>query len=214
MKRKLLAVLLMASASAANAGLSFVTSSTAYRTETFAGIAGLPSYGLGTSVALGSLVTDQLGTITFTYLGQESGYNDKFHLNINGTHLFESNPVGTSVSAQVTSLGAIKFSFEGDVGRFANNGGTWAAGTSIGLLGTNKTISVGPAAGTYAFILGYNDSAGAANLGDWDDFVVGAKFTGVTAPIPEPETYAMMLAGLSLMGFVGRRRKRKVAAAA
>src|SRR3989304_3847731 len=33
-----------------------------------------------------------------------------------------------------------------------------------------------------------------------------------TAPIPEPETYAMMLAGLGLMGFVARRRKQKEAA--
>ena len=32
------------------------------------------------------------------------------------------------------------------------------------------------------------------------------------APIPEPETYAMMLAGLGLMGFVVRRRKQKDAA--
>jgi len=28
-----------------------------------------------------------------------------------------------------------------------------------------------------------------------------------TAPVPEPETYAMMLAGLGLMGFIARRRK-------
>jgi hypothetical protein len=27
------------------------------------------------------------------------------------------------------------------------------------------------------------------------------------APVPEPETYAMMLMGLGLMGFVARRRK-------
>jgi hypothetical protein len=27
------------------------------------------------------------------------------------------------------------------------------------------------------------------------------------APVPEPETYAMMLAGLGLMGFMVRRRK-------
>jgi len=33
-----------------------------------------------------------------------------------------------------------------------------------------------------------------------------------TAPIPEPEAYAMMLAGLGLMGFVARRRKQKDAA--
>jgi hypothetical protein len=33
--------------------------------------------------------------------------------------------------------------------------------------------------------------------------------TGIwcVAPIPEPATYAMMLAGLALMGFVGGRRK-------
>jgi hypothetical protein len=29
------------------------------------------------------------------------------------------------------------------------------------------------------------------------------------APVPEPETYAMMLAGLGLLGFAARRRKRK-----
>ena len=31
----------------------------------------------------------------------------------------------------------------------------------------------------------------------------------ILAAIPEPETYAMMLAGLGLMGFVARRRKQK-----
>ena len=32
------------------------------------------------------------------------------------------------------------------------------------------------------------------------------------APVPEPETYALMLAGLGLMGFVGRRRAKKAVA--
>jgi hypothetical protein len=32
------------------------------------------------------------------------------------------------------------------------------------------------------------------------------------APVPEPETYAMMLAGLGLLGFVARRRKQEDAA--
>lgn len=36
----------------------------------------------------------------------------------------------------------------------------------------------------------------------------------VTAAIPEPETYAMLLAGLGLLGFAARRRKLKEAAAA
>lgn len=37
----------------------------------------------------------------------------------------------------------------------------------------------------------------------------GVILTVVTAPIPEPETYAMLLAGLGLLGFAARRRKLK-----
>lgn len=37
---------------------------------------------------------------------------------------------------------------------------------------------------------------------------------GITSGIPEPETYAMLLAGLGLLGFVARRRKQKEVAAA
>lgn len=33
------------------------------------------------------------------------------------------------------------------------------------------------------------------------------SISAVAAPVPEPEIYAMMLAGLGLMGFMGRRRK-------
>lgn len=33
------------------------------------------------------------------------------------------------------------------------------------------------------------------------------NFTDVTAPIPEPQTYALMLAGLGAMAFVMRRRR-------
>ncbi len=40
---------------------------------------------------------------------------------------------------------------------------------------------------------------------------VAVNFSPAAAPIPEPETYAMMLAGLGLMGFVARRRKQKQA---
>lgn len=36
------------------------------------------------------------------------------------------------------------------------------------------------------------------------------SFNTVTAPIPEPETYAMMLAGLGAIGFVSRRKKAQL----
>ena len=45
--------------------------------------------------------------------------------------------------------------------------------------------------------------------------IVGAPsgaytFTAVAAPIPEPETYALMLAGLGIVGFVAARRRNRV----
>ena len=51
-----------------------------------------------------------------------------------------------------------------------------------------------------------------------DDSSTGAgmaydHFDFTTAPVPEPETYAMMLAGLGLLGVAARRRKQRQAAA-
>jgi hypothetical protein len=53
--------------------------------------------------------------------------------------------------------------------------------------------------------------------GDWNrnfSFSVWAVRPGdVTAAVPEPETYAMLLAGLGVLGFAARHRKQKEAAA-
>jgi hypothetical protein len=81
--------------------------------------------------------------------------------------------------------------------------------------------------------IGYSQS-GVLNYGSWASFTVGSglhsgintltfdvynesgpsglrvNFNGtgsVLNPVPEPETYAMMLAGLGMMGFIARRRK-------
>jgi hypothetical protein len=43
----------------------------------------------------------------------------------------------------------------------------------------------------------------------WHGFNVGTN--AVAAPVPEPETYAMLLAGLGFVSFVARRRKQKLA---
>jgi hypothetical protein len=45
------------------------------------------------------------------------------------------------------------------------------------------------------------------NYASWGSFHVDVS------PIPEPETYAMLIAGLGLMGFVARRRQKKALAA-
>ena len=49
-------------------------------------------------------------------------------------------------------------------------------------------------------------SSGAVNWGAYSN-AVGAGDWVMTGSVPEPETYAMMVAGLGLLGWVGRRRK-------
>lgn len=205
MKRTILLAGLLATAGVAQAGLSFQELATGSRTEAFNGISGIANMAVGTHVSLGQLLTDQLGTIAFTYLGNESGYSDKLLTVAGSTILTEANSVGTMVTKAVSAVGAIDFKFEGYTGLFAKNGlmSGWAPGTSIGLIGSNMTVS----GKSFDFVLGYNDSAGAARLGDWDDFVVGVNFTPVSA-VPEPQSYALMLAGLGLVGTIARRRAK------
>lgn len=188
---------LLVGASAANAALVFVETDTATRTEAFnvSGFATLPT---GSTVSIGHLDFAGPGSqmVTYTYLGQESGFNDKFYDLLGGHQLRESDPVGTSVSTLVSTIGALNFKFEGDVGKFAVNGGDWDKGTSIGLIGTNMLVG----SVVYDYVLGYNDSAGSKKLGDWDDFVIGVS------AVPEPETYAMLIVGVGLIGFSLRKQ--------
>lgn len=199
-------------ASAAQAGLVFNTTGTGTRTESFNSIAGLPAIPHGT-VSLGGLYATTAGTVTYTYLGNESGYTNQF-LTISGaTMLLESSAIGAHVSKNVATPGYLNFKFNetgnGNVVSYAVNGGFWSPGTSIGLIGANMKVNSGGAKGTYDYIIGFNDHAGNnKKLGDWDDFVVGVSFKSVT-PVPEPETYAMLLAGLGLMGAIARRRNTR-----
>jgi hypothetical protein len=214
-KKTVLALALLGATGAANAGLSFSTlSSGIVRTEAFntdnaavtTALGGLAAVAVGSSLNLGYLQTDQAGTASYSYLGQESGYADRFFKVSTDAApaLIETDPFYKTVSA-AAGIGKLNFMFEGDVGRYArNNVGSmaeWSAGTSIGLLGTNLTIG----GHTYQYVIGYNDSAGAATLGDWDDFVVGVNF--IASAVPEPGTWAMLLAGLGLLGWSGRRDK-------
>jgi hypothetical protein len=50
--------------------------------------------------------------------------------------------------------------------------------------------------------------AGYGRLGTMAGFPVSQSITAVAAPVPEPETYAMMMAGLGMMGFIARRRRK------
>lgn len=69
---------------------------------------------------------------------------------------------------------------------------------------TLQSLSLGPlAAGTHQ--LGFAGLANYATYGDTTAYL-DAVHLNAAAPVPEPETYALMLGGLSLLGWQMRRR--------
>lgn len=56
--------------------------------------------------------------------------------------------------------------------------------------------------------IGYNSPPLANYGGSFSYGETSAQFIQVAAPVPEPETYAMLLAGLGLLGAVVRRRRQ------
>jgi PEP-CTERM motif len=146
--------------------------------------------------SFGALSAKEAGIFYATFLGQESGFVNQYSLSLNSA-LLETNALGTTISKQVAP-GIISFTFSDDKGGVFSNGQTQNSVLGFAIIDgqTNRF-------GKFDYILGFNDSFG--KDADYDDFVVGVRF--VAAPIPEPETYAMMFAGLGLIGFAARRRK-------
>ena len=99
---------------------------------------------IGDLVSLGGGSTPRVGdaVITFTYLGQESGYLDATgRASFSDVLLTEADAIGTQASFVVPSGtdAVVDFKFFDSVGGSAVNGGPWSANNSIGLLGSNVT---------------------------------------------------------------------------
>lgn len=199
MKRILLGMLLSAVFGFAQASILQISNASAI---SFAGYDGQPktSTGAENSGFWGSLFTSTAGTFSATYLGNESGYTNRFSL-AGGGSLLESGSLGTTISMSVDA-GNIGFSFADNAGtgHTFNNGQNQSSPFGFAIMNgqTNQY-------GSFDYILGFNDSYGGD--ADYDDFVVGVKFNATpVSPVPEPETWAMWLTGLAFLGFSARHR--------
>ena len=148
------------------------------------------------------------GVLTATFLGWEALDTDTFTFNLGafGTLNNKTSTAGTSSISGPVGAGALNFSFADlftstSVGNGGNPGSEF---TSYAVLGTFNGAVFTPATlgNTYDLIIGFND--GLRVDADYDDMVIGLKVTA----IPEPETYALLLAGLGAVGFIARRRQR------
>ena len=132
------------------------------------------------------------GAVRYTFLGREAAATNTF-FNLGGSNqtITTSSAVGTS-SLQSAS-GLLDFYFTSSLNATLVRNGQAGNGEPTFAIFSGGTSG-------YDYVLGFSDT-GAGQDKDYDDMVIG-----VTA-VPEPETYMMMLAGLSAMAFVARRRR-------
>ena len=157
-----------------------------------------------------ALLSTSAGTLTATFLGFEALDTDTYTFTAaSGTMSNKTaTPNVTSIFGNVAA-GLLNFTFADlFAGTTVGNGGSGGGAgmfNSYMVFGTGTgaafTAYTGPG-GVYDVVLGFNDSLQVD--GDYDDFIVGLKVVA----IPEPETYALMLAGLGAVGFLARRRRR------
>jgi hypothetical protein len=162
--------------------------------------------------ALGDSLFATGGTITATFEGSDAGYDSQLALVVtsasySSAFIFpnHSTAVGTTFDFGSFSAGAA-LDFQLYV---VNTGYTWhtgpGSGNADGIAHANVIYNFPSAGKTF---VGFEDLYGGGDF-DYNDHMF--SFTNVSA-IPEPETYAMLLAGLGLLGFAARRRKLKLAA--
>ena len=137
------------------------------------------------------------------------GYNDAiyFQLPNSATVSFFSNSfTGTAI------INEYILNYDNDPVNGFKPVGHWSGKDSVNLTNGLPTLLAPPVdvflnAGRYqfkyeSFFLALNGKEGTAGT-----FNGGIIVKGLAAPVPEPETYALMLAGLALVGFSARRRQ-------
>ena len=152
-----------------------------------------------------AMINTTAGDLTATFLGFEALDTDTFTFSLASGTLSNKGALNASISGPV-SAGALNFTFA-DLfqGTAIGNGQNLGDFTSYAVLGSFAGAVFTPftLGGAYDLILGFND--GLRVDSDYDDMVVGLKVVA----IPEPETYALLMAGLGAVGFIARRRRKR-----
>lgn len=137
-------------------------------------------------------------TASFAAGQANATFTDQFNFHVSNTSLLVADVTSTALSAS-TGLDLTSFAVYSSNGTLLFSGAKKSSGVvdNWKLNAANQILSAGD---YYLQVVGKVVSAGAGSLS-------GNIALKVTA-VPEPETYAMMLAGLGLVGVVARRRKK------
>lgn len=152
------------------------------------------------------------GSLSFSFLfaaidswdGLGAGGPDRFELVVNGATVY-STSIDNFPGPATSTNGGTLLSSGSNLGFGPAFDSAWDFTNVAGL----QNIGYAGTTVTYAFrATGEGWSGGEDESWGTENFRVNLTVPVVTA-VPEPETYALMLAGLGALGFVARRRKHK-----
>lgn len=148
------------------------------------------------------LVVDAPGTITFDFLGSESGYNDSFEapgVSFTETSSFQNN------FASPISIGSVFFPSGNltDVISFLSSGGKTATVGDAGFTLFLDPIQISEQA-VSVFYLGFDDQITGQD-DDFDDIIIRGTYAGA---MPEPGTWLMLIMGFGAIGGLMRLQRR------
>lgn len=167
----------------------------------------------GVSMAgLGDSLYAAGGTITATFEGSDAGYDSLLGLVVTSPSytsplIFPNHSTAAGTTYTFGSFAAgTPLDFQLHV---VTTGDIWhtgpASNNSDGIIHANVIFNWTSPGRTF---VGFEDLRGGGD-GDYNDHMF--SFTNVAPTVPEPETYAMLLAGLGLLGFMARRRNQQSA---
>ena len=203
-----LAAMAMPAAANAAATINFVTANPVPTSNDFkANLAGLNLTRFTTTGA--SIVLNEASTITFEFLGSESGFSDTFTAagGVNYTeHTTLTNNFGSPIALGTSTFAA------GSLAGLLNFTSSGGASATVGQDGFGIFLAANQETGQAlsTFYLGYDDQI--TNQDDnHDDMIIRAT---VHSAVPEPATWAMMLVGFGAAGYSLRRKRVTVMQAA
>lgn len=157
----------------------------------------------------GAFTVGSTGAVEATFLGHTAAYSNDLYFstdNISWSFIFNNH---ATPWGQTVSLGSFDAGTELFFKIHVNNTATtfYSGAASNNPDGLVHVVAETTGLDTY---VGFEDLYGGGDM-DYDD--VRYSFRNVAAvPVPEPETYALMLGGLGVAALAARRRQRREAA--
>ena len=150
----------------------------------------------GTGAAIGTL-----GTNHFVTLENKEYVYQSFTVGAGGSYTVSFDAFGTGLAELFNSTTSGAPNYSSYAGVLGSAPGAWGTAPTPGWQNVSFAFTADPLASYHLYFSG----TGTQGL------LVDNVDVTMAAPVPEPESYAMMLAGLGALGFMARRRKQSQA---